>query len=505
MRTLLTALAFGLTLTAVAKNEVYQTPNTGKVYTLADLAQIEESGVTKEADNVYSLVNDIEIQENDGFKFENNTTARLGAAVLVRVYGPAEFAVTDTATVCPSADGVKPKGFHLYQMKSGARTISHIRFEGAGISCGNAEGTVVENCTFYQSNGELAKYSIVFSAASINNAVRNCHFVETCFSAIGNGSNVAACITIEDNLIEHCSTQGRNYPYLNIVPAGNNGTTIIRRNKIVGAGGLMAGAISVSNMLAMLGENTVLIENNEMSDCRYGINIYGFQNTRAIGNKIVNCHYESNANNGGSGITVYSKAGSEYFATAYLEGNYINGSLWGVTVLGPSNVNMGRTDVATTDANYNPGRNILKNNGNCGKAPAGATTAFDPSIPYDLYNNTPNTLYAQGNEWGGADQSAAEIEKRIFHKVDDASLGEVIFMPAGDLSGIELTVDDNLDIKVNADGSFDVNGVAADTTVTLYTVSGIMLYNGTAAATVSTGHHGPAIVVVGNKARRVVL
>ncbi len=505
MKRALPLMALSLSLTATGANDVYKTPDNGKVYTLADLAQISEAGVTKESDNTYHLVKDIEIAENDGFRFDNNTTIRMGAAVLVRVYGQAEFTVTDTATVCPDGEGIKPKGFHLYNMKPSARTIQHIRFEGASLSLGNEQGTVVENCTFIESNGELAKYAIVFSAASVNNAVRNCHFIRTWFSAIGNGSNVAAGMVIEDNLMEDCSTQGRNYPYLNICPSGNNGGTIIRRNRIVGAGGVMAGAISFSNMLTMTGANEALIEDNEMSDCRYGINAYGYQNTRIIGNKIVNCHYETNANNGGSGITVYSTATTQYPAKVYIQRNYINGNLWGVTVIGGSQVNMGHTDVADTDPDYNPGLNILKNNGNCGKAPAGSTTAFDPSIPYDLYNNTQSTIYAQGNVWGGNDQSAAEIEKRIYHKNDDASLGEVIFMPAGDTSGITLASDDSIAININADGSFKVEGVAASTPIIVYDVTGAMLWSGDASATVSLNRRGLVIVKAGNTARRLAL
>ncbi|MDE7396570.1 MAG: hypothetical protein K2M98_02465 [Muribaculum sp.] len=505
MKRTLPLLALSLSLAVSAANAVYETPNTGKVYTLDDLAQIADAGVTKESDNTYRLVNDIEITVNDGFKLENNTVVRMGTGVIVRVYGPAEFAVTDTATICPDGDGVKPKGFHLYNMNPSARTIQHIRFEGASLSLGNEQGTVVENCTFIESNGELVKSSVAFSAASVNNAVRNCHFLHTAFSAISNGSNVAAGMVIEDNLIEDCSTQGRNYPYLNICPSGNNGGTIIRRNRIVGSGGTMAGAISFSNMLTMTGANEALIADNEMSDCRYGINAYGYQNTRIIGNKIVNCHYETNANNGGSGITVYSAANTEYPAKVYIQQNYINGNLWGITVIGASQVNMGHTDVADTDPEYNPGLNILKNNGNCGKAPAGASTAFDPSIPYDLYNNTPSTIYAQGNTWGGADQSAAEIEKRIFHKNDNASLGEVIFLPAGDTSGITLASDDAVAISVNPDGSFKVEGVATSTPVIVYDVTGALLWSGDASTTVNLNRRGLVIVKAGNTARRLAL
>ena len=117
----------------------------------------------------------------------------------------------------------------------------------------------------------------------------------------------------------------------------------------------------------------------------------------------------------------------------YVEGNRFEGCLWGATIIGKTIANLGHLTDAN-DKDYNPGGNIFKNNGNCGTTPAGADTAFDPTIPYDLYNNTAMTLYAQGNTWGCKEQTAEEIEKQIFHYADDSKLGQVIFLPAGNAS-----------------------------------------------------------------------
>ena len=124
--------------------------------------------------------------------------------------------------------------------------------------------------------------------------------------------------------------------------------------------------------------------------------------------------------NGGSGISIYDSANKQ---TCYVEGNYIEGNLWGVTVIGCGNVNMGKTEDKTA-ADYNPGRNVFKNNGNS-------------DVPYDLYNNSAYTVYAQGNIWSVATQDEASIETVIFHQKDNSSLGEVIFMPAQITSGVE--------------------------------------------------------------------
>lgn len=87
----------------------------------------------------------------------------------------------------------------------------------------------------------------------------------------------------------------------------------------------------------------------------------------------------------------------------------------GQTVIGGGNVNIGKTEDSSAE-DYNPGGNVFVDNGNGG-------------VLYDLYNNGQNTIYAQGNKWNVAEQTEELIETVITHKNDNASLGEVIFMP----------------------------------------------------------------------------
>ncbi len=102
-----------------------------------------------------------------------------------------------------------------------------------------------------------------------------------------------------------------------------------------------------------------------------------------------------------------------------MSGNHIEGHLWGITNIGNVSdgtgpeLNLGNL---TEGDDYNPGGNVFINNGNGG-------------VLYDLYNNSPLTVYAQGNTWNVEVQDEESIEKVIFHKKDNASLGEVIFMP----------------------------------------------------------------------------
>ena len=88
-----------------------------------------------------------------------------------------------------------------------------------------------------------------------------------------------------------------------------------------------------------------------------------------------------------------------------------------------SEVNLGKTTVDTDASDYNPGGNVFIDNGNNGTL-------------YDIYNNSSNTVYAQGNFWNVASQDSVSIETVVYHKNDNPTLGEVIYMPAGDVQGV---------------------------------------------------------------------
>ena len=181
----------------------------------------------------------------------------------------------------------------------------------------------------------------------------------------------------------------------------------------------MVGAIGISNFYSRTGNN-ITISNCTIRDNRYGIGTVGSMDIVIKDNTLVDNKYEVNPMNGGSGISLYDPY---QLTNAMISGNHIEGSLWGVTVIGCKNVNLGRTNVGVDDPDYNEGRNTFKDNGNNG-------------LLYDLYNNSANTVYAQNNTWNVSHQTQEEIENVIFHKADDASLGEVIYWPAAAPAGI---------------------------------------------------------------------
>lgn len=163
----------------------------------------------------------------------------------------------------------------------------------------------------------------------------------------------------------------------------------------------------MSNLVGLTGELNTLIEGNEIRDNRFGLATYCEQTATIKNNIIVNNNHETNPNNGGSGINIYDPYKTQ---STIITGNYIEGNLWGITIIGGRDVNVGKTENKNA-ADYNPGLNVFLNNG------------FGGTI-YDLYNNSGNTVYAQGNHWKSvATQDRESIETVVFHKNDNSALG----------------------------------------------------------------------------------
>ena len=208
-------------------------------------------------------------------------------------------------------------------------------------------------------------------------------------------------------------------------------------------------------MMQGAGANNVVIENNKLTNHRYGITAIGPMNINIIGNTMVDNKYETNPMNGGSGISIYDASRN---LTSMITGNYIEGSLWGVTIIGGKEVNLGKVEDPNA-ADYNPGNNVFVNNGNNG-------------VLYDLYNNTDLTVYAQGNTWNVDEQTAEKIETVIFHKNDDAKLGEVIYMPAGGEGSVSSALNDINYVYSRADRAVLVGTV--DAVAEVYSLSGAL-------------------------------
>jgi hypothetical protein len=166
----------------------------------------------------------------------------------------------------------------------------------------------------------------------------------------------------------------------------------------------VSGGVGISNLLGS-GSSKVLLKGNEIRKNRYGYAQIGGDISSVVKeNKIIDNNLETNPMNGGSGLNFLSTSAEGNISV--IRENIISGNLWGITIQGIANPNLGTADFH--------GMNIIYGNGNNG-------------TPYDLYNNTALPVSAQYNYWGTNDED--EIEDLIFHQFDNSSLGLVTFLP----------------------------------------------------------------------------
>ena len=392
----------------------FVTDGTGNVYTFNALSQIEGTGVTVQDDGSYLVSADFTIAEGDVLRLENNDVIKMADGVRITLDGDADFAPADTAVVTRDAEDSKPKGFWMMG-ENGNANLKNVTFEYVGVVFGGLNSSLhADNCTFTLHNGKSSSSgALSFNASCGGNIVENCYFIENTLNAIGNGASNPVGIIIRDCLFWHNTTDNRNKPQINLTCAGDY-DVYITGNQVIGGQFTMSGGIGVSNMMGMGHTGKVYIEDNYITENRYGITTIGSMDAIIKNNVMIDNCYETNPNNGGSCVSIYDSSSS---SNIYMEGNWMEGGLWGITVpTGAPNINLGKVEDPEAE-DYNPGNNTFVNNGNSG-------------VLYDLFNNGTATIWAQGNTWNVAEQTEENIEEVIYHQVDDPSKGLVIFMPA---------------------------------------------------------------------------
>jgi len=434
--TLMVLAALLSTLTMIAQD--FTTQGDGTTWTFSKLAEVVESGVTGNG-KTFTMTKNVTVAAGDKFKIESGIKVLMGNSVKLTISGEADFAAGERVQFTSAGAEDKPYGIFV---DSDISTVdfANIDFEYAGLRCFGSKGLNVDNCTFKRHNAVSNASALGLGTNGASFTVTNCTFEECERNAIGGAANYSNPIVIENCRFTGNGTRNLNAPQINLTVADN---VTIRNNIVTGnPANNKVGGIVVSNMIGLKGTFETVIEGNEIRDNRFGIAAYNEQNALIKNNILVGNKYETNPDNGGSGINIYDPYKTQ---TTVVTGNYIEDNLWGITVIGGKDVNIGKTEDKNA-ADYNPGLNVFLNNGNRGKA-------------YDLYNNSPNTVYAQGNYWKSVDiQDRESIETVVFHKNDDPSLGEVIFMPA--LTEEPAAID-------------NVQGEAAVRYIEVYTVNGV--------------------------------
>ena len=429
------------------------TKGDGTVYSFEKLSMIDTTGVAK-VDGGYTVIKSITIAEGDHFELDDNVLIQMGDKVDFKIEGTVKMDLMEGTTITRLNESDQPKGLNVYASNKEEFTCCNLSMEYAALRFNISTKVTVSDCSFKFANGKMSSSgALILSGTNPTYVIENCNFINNVVPAIGGGANIPCGVLLQNCYFEDNNTKNMNRPQVNLTVGGNQEVAVLN-NTLVGAKRTKVGAIAVSNMLGIQGTNKVRIEGNNAKHHRFGITTNGMMEVVIKNNVLEDNRDDPNPMNGGSGISVYDTKQNQ---SVYIEGNTITDHLWGITLIGCKLANIGKTeDPAAPD--YNPGNNVFKNNGNGGKL-------------YDLYNNGPNTVYAQGNTWNVDEQTAEKIETVISHKVDDPSLGEVIFMPAG-TGGVEDAVAGK---PVFNSAAKQIVGLSDAETVVLYSVSGAMM------------------------------
>lgn len=394
----------------VEVTEEFTTDGLGVEYTFEMLRDLP-AGIVSGEDGTYTVNASMTLADGDRLVMDGTSALLIADGVRITVLGTLNFTPSEQAVIQPVDATAEPD--YLYFTETGGGTLSNVKLVCFPIRNFGGQPLTIENCEL---SGVVQNYAAINLGSEALTTVRNCTIKDNVREGISGGANIASPLLFENNHLENNSYDSRNRPQINVT-VGGAGTVDIIGNTVVGPfETTMNGGIAVANMMGISGTNKVLIEGNDVRGCRYGITTNGTMDVRIIDNILVDNKYESNAMNGGSGVSIYNSNGGQ---KVYMSGNHIEGHLWGITNIGNVSggtgpeLNLGNL---TEGDDYNPGGNVFINNGNGG-------------VLYDLYNNSPLTVYAQGNTWNVEVQDEESIEKVIFHKKDNASLGEVIFMP----------------------------------------------------------------------------
>ena len=455
MKKLISSLLLTVLCTAVYAQ--FTTAGNGTTYNIHTLAGIEGAGIvsyelSENEPPTYRLTQSITIANGDKFVMDDGIDLFFDKDVTLTIEGEADFNLTNGSSFDRATDSEEQLNAAVRIAGTTTTHFNKCTFYEVGLQLTSEGATHVNRCDFYGHNGSSAA-ALYFISAGAASTIENCYFEWCAKAAIGSAANASQPLTIRNCSFLMNSAANKNVPQINITAAK---PLTIEGCFINGnSANNMVGGIGISNFMSY--DADITVSNCEIRDNRYGIGLVGpAANIRIKDCTLVNNCYETNPMNGGSGISLYDP----YKQTkAVISGNHIEGSLWGVTIIGCKDVNLGCLEEGE---NYNPGGNVFKDNGNNGHL-------------YDLYNNSTLTVYAQNNTWNVSEQTEEQIESVIFHQHDDSSLGEVIYWPAATHTSIKSIANSQ---KLTANGHYyDLQGRRIANSQKL-TAKGLYIVNG---------------------------
>ncbi|MBK0404839.1 T9SS type A sorting domain-containing protein [Adhaeribacter sp. BT258] len=395
----------------------FTSPNLGMRFSLNDMVTAGAATLTSGA---YVVSQDLTLATTDTLLISTNETIKLGDNIRITIEGTLLINPPDSVkiTALNSADkfhtlrfetatGMTPK---LSKLK---KTIvehgSGVRVIGAGLE--------MDSCVV-RFNERAAQSGAINVSGNVPVTVTNSKIYKNARAGVSTPANGATVIIRNNWFFENGQEPGL-YPQINLGPA-NAGPIEITGNTIIGINATTnrSGGIAIANLLGSSAITEFLIANNTIRQNSYGVNVTGTNMKGYIkGNLLEGNKVFPDPNAAGSGINFFSSGGPQDIVVSR---NIIRDNRWGVTIQSGATVkagpkpSLGRINpIDTADV----GLNQIYNN----------FTAGTSGHSWDLYNNTTDTIYAQNNIWGTTDTTV--IETHIYHKVDNASHGPVIFTP----------------------------------------------------------------------------
>lgn len=401
-----TLLAFTvLFFSALTSFGNFTTPGTGVKWNLDQLVT-NAGGNISFAAGVYTVNDTITISNNDTLQITTDATVKFVANSYLLVQGA--LITNPPNNVLFTAQNTTTGYLGVRIENNNSSRLKKLTLEYAVSLRLNDCTITIDSCVFRYNNNST---STAFGNGAIalfraNPVITNSKFQNNQRAAIQGGANIANAPKIINCLFEGNNTTNQNVPQINLGVSGTSADTV----KIIGNQILRASTNSGAiGFLPVGGEVYTVIKGNTIKNNRYGITLNGGSNINAmIGYNVIDTNNtQGDPNLGGSGISLSGGSATSQQKTI-ITGNIIRGNLWGVTILGRSGPNLGNLNNTDTS---DDGKNIFIGNNNA-------------NTPYtDVYNNTPDYIFAQGNYW--ASYQTIDVEGRIFHKVDDANLGLV--------------------------------------------------------------------------------
>lgn len=396
------SFVFILSLVSQFTFSQYSTPGTGVTWNLIDLVD-NSGGVITNDEGIFYINNDLTISETDTIRIISDETIKIEFEKLIIVLGVFQVQPPQEVYITAIDTTQNFRGFKFDE--SGASILKNCIIEfGGGIDLVYSD-MLIEDCVLRKN--DKSNSTGVIDLFHSSPEILNCDIYLNQGPAILSSATSESSPLISGNYIYHNNTTNQNMPQINLGTSDlEMGIQII--NNYIEGNYNMVGGIAVTTLAG--GNIECLIKGNTIINNRYGITVYGYNITSVIDSNLIQ---DNNIQNlpmqGGSGINLWGDVSNN----SIISRNTIIGNLWGITNTGNALPNLGQVDPFTV----NIGENYIYNNGNDGEI-------------YDLYNNTPNDIFAENNYWGTYDLDS--IEMHIFHKPDDASLGFVDYLPIKD-------------------------------------------------------------------------